>query len=65
MLQLQLLYSLLQATLAGYGTSSTDAAAGPRFHQNSGIWSETQASLQDRGGNAGLVTELDPDATTR
>ena len=41
------------------------ASAGPRFHQKSGVWSDTQAALQDRGNDSGLVTELDPDATTR
>ena len=38
---------------------------GPRFHQNSGIWLDTQAALQDHGKASGLVTQLDPDATTR
>lgn len=41
------------------------ASAGPRFHQRSGVWSDTQAALQDRGNASGLVTQLDPDATTR
>ncbi|KAL0039521.1 hypothetical protein WJX77_000542 [Trebouxia sp. C0004] len=44
---------------------TTEQGQGPRFHQKSGVWSDTQAALQDRGNDTGLVTELDPDATTR
>ncbi|KAL0028314.1 hypothetical protein WJX79_009606 [Trebouxia sp. C0005] len=44
---------------------TTEQGQGPRFHQTSGVWSDTQAALQDRGNDPGLVTELDPDATTR
>ncbi|KAL0045486.1 hypothetical protein WJX82_007971 [Trebouxia sp. C0006] len=44
---------------------TTEQGQGPRFHQKSGVWSDTQAALQDRGNDSGLVTQLDPDATTR
>lgn len=50
---------------AGQHDALVLASAGPRFHQKSGVWSDTQAALQDRGNDSGLVTELDPDATTR
>ena len=46
-------------------SNSDTADAGPRFHQNSGMWMDTQAALQDNGSASGLVTQLDPDATTR
>jgi len=56
---------ILQLAAARQHDALMLASAGPRFHQKSGVWSDTQAALQDRGNDSGLVTELDPDATTR
>ncbi len=56
---------ILQLAAAGQHDALVLASAGPRFHQKSGVWSDTQAALQDRANDSGLVTELDPDATTR
>ncbi len=56
---------ILQLAAARQHDALVLASAGPRFHQKSGVWSDTQAALQDRGNDSGLVTQLDPDATTR
>ena len=45
--------------------SCNAVAVGPRFHHNSGVWTDTHIALHRQDHNGGLVTELDPDATTR
>ena len=41
------------------------AATGPRFHGHSGEWTDTHIALHRQDHTDGLVSELDPDATTR
>ncbi|KAL3133860.1 hypothetical protein ABBQ32_008326 [Trebouxia sp. C0010 RCD-2024] len=38
---------------------------GPRFNDQSGVWTDTLTALHRQDHNDSLVTELDPDATTR